>query len=142
MADHLSLVEANENRFMRAWISGDAKALKTLTSSNFRLVVGSKPSVLLDTKSWLEAAKGRFRCSGYRFGDIYSRRLGASIIFGTQMDMQAELDGQPWSGEVWLTDIWQKARLRSRWQLAERHLSRPEQSKDVPALLRSFQLWK
>lgn len=142
MANALSLVEANENQLMRAWINGDAKLLKAFTSSNFRFLVGSTPSVLLDSKSWLEAAKGRFSCAGYRFGDIYSRRLGPSIIFSTQLELQARLDGEDWSGQFWLTDIWRQGRLRRSWRLAERHLSRLEQNQQVPQLLRSLQLWK
>ena len=49
---------------------------KALTARNFRMVVGSKPSVLLDAKSWIEAATTRFSCTAYRYGDIYVRDLG------------------------------------------------------------------
>ena len=56
MADILPIIETLENRWMRAWASGDAKTLKALTSRKFRMVVGSKPSVLLDASSFLQAA--------------------------------------------------------------------------------------
>ncbi len=73
MADLHPIIETMERRWMRAWMSGDARALKALTSGNFRMVMGSKPSVILDAKSWVEAATTRYRCTSYRFGDIYVR---------------------------------------------------------------------
>ncbi|MFL6778678.1 MAG: hypothetical protein ACJ8E8_06520, partial [Sphingomicrobium sp.] len=73
MADISLLIETLENRWMRAWVGGDLRTLKSLTARNFRLVVGSKPSVLLDAKSWLEAANSSFVCHSYRFGDVYAR---------------------------------------------------------------------
>ena len=142
MADALTIVEGLENRWMRAWVAGDAKTLKSLTSSKFRLVVASKPSVLLDSRSWLDAATSRFRCSSFRYGDIYSRSLGATVVFGTRMQILASLDGEDWSGQLWVTDLWQKSPVRRRWVMAERHLSRPEESPQVPRLIQSLQLWR
>ena len=63
MADLHSIIETLERQWMRAWVNGDTKALKALTARNFRMVVGSKPSVLLDAKSWIEAATTRFSCT-------------------------------------------------------------------------------
>ena len=71
MADLSPVIETMEHRWMRAWVSGDTAALKALTSRNFRMVMGSKPSAILDYKSWIEAAPKRFQCRSYRFGDIY-----------------------------------------------------------------------
>ncbi len=56
MADLLPIIETMENRWMRAWVARDSRALNALTSRKFRMVVGSKPCVILDAKSWLEAA--------------------------------------------------------------------------------------
>ena len=55
---------------MRAWVNRDIKELKALTSRKFRMVMGSKPSAILDAASWLTAANSRFECTSYRFGDI------------------------------------------------------------------------
>ena len=60
MADLHPIIETLERQWMRAWVNGDAKALRALTARNFRMVVGSKPSVMLDAKSWIEAATTRF----------------------------------------------------------------------------------
>lgn len=142
MADIAPQIETLENRWMRAWIGGDLRTLKALTARNFRMVVGSRPCVILDSKSWLEAAAGRYQCSAYRHGDIYSRDLGSLAIFATQLELKATLDGEDWSGLFWVTDLWGKSKVRRRWQLVERVLSRPEESKHVPAAIGSMQLWR
>ena len=127
---------------MRAWVTGDTRALKTLTASNFRLVVGSRPAVILDARSWLGAAATQYCCRSYRFGDIYSRDLGGVAVFATQIEAEATINGQDWSGRFWVTDLWRKTRVRRRWKMIERSLSRPEESRDIPPAIRSLQLWR
>ena len=142
MGDLSAVIETLEHRWMRAWVSDDAKTLKSLTARNFRMVVGSKPSAILDYKSWLEAATKRFKCDSYRFGDIYVRDLGPVAIFATQLEIKASMDGQDWSGRYWVTDLWRKGRVRRNWRMVERVISRPEDKASVPAAIRSLQLWR
>ena len=142
MADLHPIIETLERQWMRAWVSGDAKALKALTARNFRMVVGAKPSVILDAKSWVEAATTRYLCSAYRFGDIYVRDLGPVTVFATQLSLEATMDGHDWSGIYWVTDVWRKSRVRRNWLMVERILSRPDEGKDVAAAIRSLQLWR
>ena len=126
---------------MRAWVNGDARALKALTSSNFRMLVGSKPSVLLDATSFLDAATSRYVCTSYRFGDIYVRNVGSVAIFATQLSLKATLDERDWSGQFWVTDLWAKSKVRRKWRMIERVLSRPEDNPDVSARIGALQLW-
>ena len=70
MADLTPVIETMENRWMRAWVQRDLKDLKSLTASKFMLLMGSKPPVILDAKSWLEAATTRWLCKSYRFGSF------------------------------------------------------------------------
>lgn len=142
MTDILPVIETLENRWMRAWVGGDVRILKSLTARNFRLVIGSKPSVLLDAKSWLDAAATRFPCRAYRFGDIYARNLGPVTVFATQLDLEASIDGHDWSGRLWVTDIWKKGGVRRSWRMVERVFSRPEADKQVPAAIKTLQLWQ
>ena len=144
MADTLSTLEMMENRWMRAWVARDARGLKANTSRNFRLVVGSTPCVILDTASWLQAvASSRFLCTSYRFGDsIYARDLGSVAVFATQMDLEMTIDGVDWSGRFWVTDLWQKTRIRRNLRMVERLLSRMEEGEKIPAGIRSLQLWR
>ncbi|MGI8931357.1 MAG: hypothetical protein ACR2FK_03115, partial [Sphingomicrobium sp.] len=118
------------------------RTLKALTSGNFRMVIGSKPCVVLAAKSWLEAANTRYPCSSYRFGDLYARDLGSLAIFATQLHIQSTIDGHDWSGPVWITDLWRKTRVRRKWRMVERVVSRPEDNPKVPAAVRSLQQWR
>lgn len=142
MADLVTVIETMEHRWMRAWVRGDRRTLKSLTSRNFRLLIGSRPSVILDAPSWMEAATSRYLCSSYRFGDVYVRQHGAVALFASQLDWEATIDGNDWSGEVWVVDLWRKGGLRRGWRMVERVISRPEDSPQVPAAIRSMQLWR
>jgi hypothetical protein len=142
MADLLPFIETLEHRWMRAWVGRDQRALKSLTSRHFRMVIGSKPAAILDAKSWLEAATSRYLCRSYRFGDIYARGLGPVAVFASQLELEASMDGKDWSGQLWVTDIWRKSRIRRRWRLSERILSRPESNADAAGAIRSLQLWR
>lgn len=142
MADISPIIETLENRWMRAWASGDMRTLKALTSRKFRMVVGTKPSVLLDAKSWLDAANSSFLCHSFRFGDIYARDLGPVTVFATQLDLKASIDGLDWSGRMWVTDIWKKSGVRRSWRMVERVISRPEEDKQVAAAIKALQLWQ
>jgi hypothetical protein len=141
MADLTAQIETMENQYMRAWAQCDLPALKSLTAGNFHLLVGSKPATMLDRPSWLEAATKRFLCNSYRFGDIYVRNLGSTVLFASQLEMKASLDDFDWSGRMWLTDLWRKGRVRRRWRLVERVLSRVEEDRQVPAGIKAMQLW-
>ena len=142
MANLMPVIETLENRWMRAWINGDVKELKSLTSRNFRMVMGSRPAAILDAPSWLDAVNGRFHCTGYRFGDLYVRDIGSVAVFASQMTIKATLENKDWSGEYWVTDIWRKSRVRRKWQMVERILSRPDTDRQLPEGIRSLQLWR
>ncbi|QDP19275.1 nuclear transport factor 2 family protein [Sphingomonas xanthus] len=142
MINLMPIIETMEHRWMRAWAGRDPKELKALTARKFRLVMGSRPAAILDATSWLDAAATRFRCTSYRFGDIYVRDLGSVAVFAAQLTIKASMDDQDWSGEYWVTDIWQKSRVRRRWRLIERVLSRPEPNGQIPAGIQSLQLWR
>ena len=142
MPDLTPEIETQENRWMRAWVQRDARALKSLTAADFILLSGSKPPAILDQKSWLEAATTRWLCTSYRFGDIYVRRVGAVALFASQLEMKATLDGADWSGTYWVTDLWRKGRVRRGWRMAQRVVSKIDDKPDVAAAVRSLQLWK
>ncbi len=142
MADILQILETLENRWMRAWIGRDARVLKALTARNFRMVIGSRPSVMLDYSSWIDAAATRYRCKSYRFGDLYARNLGSIAVFATQVDLEATIDGHDFSGQMWITDLWKKSAVRRQWRMVERVVSRPDDNQQTPAAVRSLQLWR
>ena len=142
MADLTPVIETMENRWMRAWVQRDARALKAVTARDFILLMGSKPPVLLDNRSWVEAATTRYLCTSFRFGDIHVRDVGGLALFASQLELTATIDGHDWSGRFWVTDLWRKGRLRRGWRMVERVVSRVEDRADVPAGIRALQLWR
>src|SRR5687768_14782828 len=101
MADLTAIIETNEHRWMRAWMGRDSRTLKSLTSPRFVLLMGSKPPMILDAPSWLEAAAGRYSCKSYRFGDVYVRDVGGIALFSARLEIEASMDGHDWSGAMW-----------------------------------------
>ena len=142
MADLTPVIETMEHRWMRAWVGRDAKAMKAITAKDFILLTGSKPPAILDRPSWIEAAAKRWDCSSYRFGDIYVREVGGIALFTAPVELKATMDGRDWSGHFWVSDLWRKGRVRRGWKLVERVLSRVEENPDVPAAIKSLQLWR
>lgn len=142
MANLTPVIETMEHRWMRAWVNGDSKQLKALTAKDFILLSGSKPPMILDRASWLDAAAKRWDCSSYRFGDIFVRSVGSTAVFAAALEMKATMDGKDWSGTVFVTDLWRKGRVRRGWKLAQRIVSRPDDNRELPKAIRSLQLWK
>jgi hypothetical protein len=142
MANLTPVIETMEHRWMRAWVNREAKALKGLTASDFILLTASKPPMILDRPSWLDAAAKRWDCSSYRFGDIYVRSVGSVAVFAASLELKATLDGRDWSGTVFVTDLWRKGKVRRGWKLAQRIVSRADDNRELPKAIKSLQLWK
>jgi ketosteroid isomerase-like protein len=142
MADLTPVIETMEHRWMRAWVNRDAKALKAMTTRDFILLTASKPPMILDRRSWLEAAGERWDCESYRFGDIYVRSLGSTAIFAAPLELKATMDGRDWSGTIWLTDLWRRTMTRKGWKMTQRILSRIDDDREMPKAIKSLQLWK
>jgi len=142
MADLTPVIETMEHRWMRAWVGRDIKALKAITAKDFILLTGSKPPAILDRPSWLEAAAKRWDCSSYRFGDIYVREVGGLAVFAAPLELKATMDGRDWSGNIWVTDLWRKGRVRRGWKLAQRIVAKADDNAELPKAIRALQLWK
>jgi len=142
MADITPVIETMEHRWMRAWVNREIKALKGLTTSDFILLTASKPPMILDRPSWLEAAAKRWDCASYRFGDIYVRSVGGVAMFAASLELKATLDGRDLSGNVFVTDLWRKGKVRRGWKLSQRVVSRIDEERELPKAIKSLQLWK
>lgn len=142
MSSFESTIEALEHQWMRAWIQQDRKAMKALAARDFIFLLGSEKAAILDRASWLEAAGSRLTCDSYRFGTVYVRRHGKIAVFATAMTIDARIDAEPLTGQVWIVDLWKKAGVRRRWSLLERTVSRPDTELALPAAVRTMQLWR
>lgn len=142
MDQFASKIEALEHHWMRAWMQRDRAAMKAVTARDFIFMLGSTKAAILDRASWLDAATTRFRCTAYRFGNVYVRRHGPVAIFSAPMTLEASLDDIDFSGEVWTTDLWQRSSIKRKWRLVERTIARPDLNETLPAAVRSLQLWR
>lgn len=142
MDEFAAKIEALEHLWMRSWVQRDRNQMKALTARDFIFLLGSRSPAILDRASWLEAATTRFRCSGYRFEEVYVRRHGPTAVFATRMTLDANMGDHEWSGETWLMDLWQKSKVRRKWRIVERTISRPDTDEKMPDAIRSMQLWR
>ena len=135
-------IETLEHQWMRSWMQRDRNQMKALASRDFIFLLGSTKPAILDRASWLEASTTRFRCSSYRFGEVYVRRHGGVAVFAAQLTLEASMGEDEWSGPAWVNDLWQRSSVRRKWRLVERTLSRPDTDQKMPAAIRSMQLWR
>lgn len=135
-------IETLEHQWMRSWMQGDRTTMKALASREFIFLLGSTKPVILDRASWLEAASTRLRCTSYRFGEVYVRQHGGTALFAAKVTMDAAFDDDEWAGAAWVTDLWARSKVRRKWRLVERVLSRPDSDQRLPAAIRSMQLWR
>jgi hypothetical protein len=135
-------IETLEHHWMRSWMQRDRNAMKALASRDFIFLLGSNKPALLDRASWLEAATTRFRCSSYRFGEVYVRRHGSSAVFAAPLTIEASIGKDEWSGAAWVTDLWGRSTVTRKWRLVERVLSRPDLDENFPPAIHSMQLWR
>lgn len=142
MDEFATKIEALEHQFMRAWMTGDRNSMKSLTSGDFVFLLGAKTSAMLDRPSWLEAATTRFQCSSYRFKDIYVRQHRKMAVFAARASIEARIGSEKLEEEVWITDLWQRGRIRKKWKLIERTMSRPDTNPNLPGLIHEMQLWR
>lgn len=127
---------------MRAWVDGDARTLKALTTRDFILLTASEPLTLLDRPSWLDAATRRYRASSYRFDHVYVSAQGEAALFAAPFEIEARLDGQDWSGSLFITDLWRRGRVRRKWRLSRRVVARRDSRPDLASSIKSLQLWR
>jgi len=137
-----SKIEALELRWMRAWVNGDKAEMKTLATRDFiSLFAGTSPTIL-DRASWLDVAPRRLRCESFRIGDGYVRRHGPVAVFAAPIDLKVTLDGMRLFSQAFVTDLWRRSKVRRRWQIVERVLAPADANAELPAAVRSLQLWR
>lgn len=135
-------IEALEHQFMRAWMQRERNVMKSLAARDFIFLFGASKPVILDRPSWLEAATTRFRCTGYRFDEVYVRRHGNVAVFATRVGLEGAVGEREWQGDIWMVDMWQHGKISRKWKLIERSMSRVETDDRLSGEIRSMQLWR
>ena len=63
-------------------------------------------------------------------------------MFAASLELKATLDGRDLSGNVFVTDLWRKGKVRRGWKLSQRVVSRIDEERELPKAIKSLQLWK
>jgi ketosteroid isomerase-like protein len=141
MADNAVEIEALTLSQMRAWVAGDAKAMKKVLARDFMLLAGSNPPQLLDRPSFLAAMERGFACTRFALREVVVRAHGktAWLVAGAELDLA--LGPKVWSGGFLVTDLWRKGAIGG-WKLAERSLARLDGDDSIAPAIARLQLWK
>lgn len=141
MADPTAEIEALTLGTMRAWVAGDAKALKKLLARDFMMLVGSTPPQLLDRPSFLAAAGQGFACTRFTTREVIGRSHGKTAWLSAGAELDLALGPKTWRGGFLLSDLWRKGAIGG-WKLAERSLARMDGDETLAPAISRLQLWK
>lgn len=135
-------MEHLEISWTHAWMNRDVATMKSLASPDFVFLLGGRDSAILDLASWLEATTSRLRCDAYKFHDIYARQHKRVALFSARMSMEGHIGRTPLTGDLWITDLWKRGRVRRSWRLVERVMSRADGDVALGQEVTRLQLWK
>ncbi len=134
-------IEALTLTMMRAWVAGDAKAMKKLLARDFMMLAGSTPPQLLDRPSFLAAMERGFACTRFSLREVIVRAHGKTAWFVAGAELELAFGPKLWQGGFLLTDLWRKGTIGG-WKLAERSLARLDGDETLAPALARLQLWK
>jgi uncharacterized protein (TIGR02246 family) len=119
-------IESLADKWMQAWVRGDAATLEDLLAPDYALIVSATPSGQLDRADWLATACTRYRATEFRFRDVKVRDLGGGIaVMSSIAEFTAEIDGVARNGPLFIVDVWR--RMEGQWRVCARYSSAPEQ---------------
>lgn len=145
MANTPAEIEALTLGVMRAWVAGDAKAMKKATARDFMCMVGTLPPQLLDRPSFLAGLERGFACTKFAFREVFVRQHGkcAWLVAGAELELR--LGGKVWSGPFLVTGMWRRGSIARSWNLAELSLAKLDAESDggdrLAESVRALQLW-
>jgi len=100
---------------------------KRLSSASWQMISLSQahaPRARRPRKAqYIDASLRLIKGKGYSFKKIMVRIYGAMAVVNALFNQKATFDGQDWSGDFLITDVWVKR--DSGWQVVARHASRP-----------------
>ena len=144
MAATTAEIEALSLATMRAWLAGDAKALKKLLARDFMMMIGTTPPQLLDRPSFLASIERGFACTKFTLREVFVRHHGKSAWMVAGAELELRLGLSPWAGRFLVSDMWQKGTIGG-WKLAERSLAKLEDEATggnrLADSVRALQLW-
>ena len=141
MANTPAEIEALALGVMRAWVAGDAKAMKKATARDFMCMVGTLPPQLLDRPSFLAGLERGFACTKFAFREVFVRQHGkcAWLVAGAELELR--LGGKVGRGPFLVTGMWRRGALGRSWNLAELSLAKLDEGDRLAESVRALQLW-
>jgi|GEM_PF-344138 len=134
-------IEALALTAMRAWVAGDAKAMRKLTKRDFMCMVGTRPPQLLDRPSFLAAMSEGFACRSFSFREVLVRTHGNSAWFVAAAALQLGLGREEWAGQFLVSDLWKQGRWGGKHKLAERSIALLDPDGNRARAIERLQLW-
>lgn len=135
-------IEALALGAMRAWVAGDAKAMKKLTTRDFLMLVGSTPPQLLDRPSFLAAMEGGFGCTRFAFREVIARRHRDAAWFVAGAELDLALGRRAWTGAFLVSALFRRGAWSKTFRLADLSLARLDPDQDIAGAVSRLQLWK
>lgn len=142
MAASEAEIEALALNAMRAWVAGDAKAMKKLTTRDFMMLVGTTPPQLLDRPSFLAAMERGFACNRFTFREVIARKHRDAAWFVAGTDLDLVLGGRAWTGAFLVSALFRKSAWSSKLLLADLSLARQDPDRELAVAVSKLQLWK
>jgi hypothetical protein len=142
MAEITAEIEALTLGVLRAWVAGDAKAMKKATSRDFVMMVGTLPPQLLDRPSFLAAMERPFACTKFALREVFVRQYGKAAWLVAGAELELRLGGRGWKGPFLVTGLWRRGTVMRGWNLAELSLARLDESEGFAATVSKLQLWR
>lgn len=142
MAEVIAEIEALALGVMRAWVAGDAKAMKKLASRDFMMMIGTQPPQLLDRPSFLASFERGFACTRFAFREVFVRQHGKAAWFAAGAELELGLGGKLWTGPFLVSGLWRRGSLARSWSLAELSIARLEERDRRAEAVIALQLWK
>jgi ketosteroid isomerase-like protein len=114
-------VEQAARAWMAAVARNDAAACDRILDDRFTMVTDRGSQI--DKAQWLHNMERRMSWQEPpAFLDTRVLVVGDAAVMTSRNLIQATLDGQEWSAELYLTDVW--VRRNGTWRIVRRHASR------------------
>jgi hypothetical protein len=110
-----------ENKWMNAWKNKDEATARELVADEFTLTSSLSAGDLMDKENWIDKAMHRYDCHDFQINNLQARVYGATAVLNIWFHQTATANGNDWSGDFLLTDVW--VQKESGWQVVARHSS-------------------
>jgi ketosteroid isomerase-like protein len=117
---------------MEAFARGDKAVLERLLADDFVLTSATSAGELLTKRQYIDGGLNLVKVESFRFHDFKIRSFGDTAIVNCRIDWKSTWNGQPWSADFLMTDVWRKHR-DNHWRIVTRHSSYPASKATAPA---------